>query len=84
MSFRFRQRTANELHFHHSASDVEALGARPVSLEILNGGRFYYMASAYTSVTGKPCRVASLRAKRKLDPTTKQWMVDVCCAKAQR
>jgi hypothetical protein len=57
---------------------LEALGERPVSLEILNGGRFYYLAAAYTSVTDKPCKVATLRAKRKLDPTTKHWMVDVC------
>jgi len=36
----------------------------PVSLEILNGGHYYFAARAYETTTGKPCRVASLRAKR--------------------
>lgn len=57
--------------------DLEELGDRPVSLEILNGGRYYFVASAYTSVTNKPCAVASLRAKRSFDETTQQWTVKV-------
>lgn len=39
-------------------------GEGPVSLEILNGGHYYFGAKACEAVTGKPCRVATLRAKR--------------------
>lgn len=37
---------------------------QPVSLEILNGGRYYFVARAYENVMGSSCSVASLRAKR--------------------
>ena len=56
----------------------ENLGDNPVSLEILNGGHFYYVSRAYTNVTGKPCPVASLRAKRHCVPEKNEWSVDVC------
>mmetsp|Transcript_7325 Transcript_7325/g.16638 ORF Transcript_7325/g.16638 Transcript_7325/m.16638 type:complete len:315 (-) Transcript_7325:114-1058(-) len=36
----------------------------PVSLEILNGGKYYFVSRAYEKATGKPCKVATLRAKR--------------------
>jgi len=36
----------------------------PVSLEILNGGRYYFVRQAYESVTENKCSTATLRAKR--------------------
>lgn len=61
-----------------SATDIDSLGERPVSLEILNGGKYYFTADAYASVAEKTCQVASLRAKRRLDATDQQWKVEVC------
>jgi len=37
---------------------------QPVSLEILTGGRYYFLARAYESATGSACGLTSLRAKR--------------------
>lgn len=36
----------------------------PVALEILNGGRYYFLPRAYENVCGRSCRVSQLRAKR--------------------
>lgn len=60
-----------------SATDKVSLGERPVSLEILNGGKYYFIADAYERVAKKTCQVASLRAKRRLDPADQQWKVEV-------
>jgi hypothetical protein len=52
---------------------VKSLGDRlgadttPVSLEILNGGHYYFCADAYKAATGRDCAVATLRAKRGHD-----------------
>lgn len=48
-----------------------------VSLEILNGGHYYFVADAYKAVTGKDCPVATLRAKRRLDEESKEWKVRI-------
>ena len=40
-------------------------------------GHYYFVESAFTSVTGKPCKVSSLRAKRRLDEESKEWKVRV-------
>ena len=45
----------------------QQLGATPVSLEILNGGHYYYVAAALTDVTGLTAGVATVRAKRRLE-----------------
>ena len=45
---------------------AEQLGASPVVLEILNGGHYYYVAEALAELSGRPVRVARLRAKRYL------------------
>ena len=54
-----------------------ALGERAVSLEVLNGGHYYYVADACAGTFGSPCAVASLRAKRSRDDagawTVKVW-----------
>lgn len=41
--------------------------AEPVSLEILNGGHYYFCADACKAVTGRDCKVSTLRAKRGHD-----------------
>jgi len=38
--------------------------SNPVSLEILNGGHYYYVADAYQAVTNKQCHASTLKAKR--------------------
>lgn len=44
---------------------LDPSGSAPVSLEILNGGRFYYCQSAWNSVyPDNPCGVLRLRARR--------------------
>jgi len=47
----------------------------PVSLEILSGGRYYYVADAVADVTGTKATVASLRAKRQGHGT--DWSVRI-------
>lgn len=46
-----------------------------VSLEILNGGRYYYVASAFKEVHGVECPVSTLHAKRRCE--NGKWMVRV-------
>lgn len=48
-----------------------------VSLEILNGGHYYFVGPAYEAVKGKACPIASLRAKRGQDEETGAWKVRV-------
>lgn len=56
--------------------DLNAL-VNPVVVEILNGGRYYYLPAAYEQVTGKKPRVASLKAKRRYDSASAGWVVDL-------
>jgi hypothetical protein len=47
------------------ADVIDPTGPAPVSLEILNGGKFYYCQSAWTNVyPDNPCGVLKLRARR--------------------
>lgn len=50
--------------------------ATPVSLEILNGGRFYAVADAVRDIHKRECRVVSLRAKRSRHETD-GWQVRI-------
>ena len=59
-----------------SSLDLDKI-ENPVVLEILNGGRYYYMPQAVEEVTGKKPRVASLRAKEKFDETNNEWKVNI-------
>ena len=49
-------------------------GSTPVSLEILNGGHYYFCAAACEAVRGQPCTVATLRAKRGHACAQKAWL----------
>ena len=55
----------------------EDLGANVVSLEILNGGRYYHVADAYQAVRGGVCGVCAVRAKRYRRAGTGAWEVEV-------
>ena len=44
--------------------DAFPAGTTPVSLEILNDGHYYFCGAACEAVTGAPCTIATLRAKR--------------------
>ena len=52
------------------------LPADAVSLEILNGGHYYFVAPAVEAALGRPCAVSTVRAKRRQEPTG-EWRVDV-------
>ena len=46
-------------------ADGHFVGAKPVSLEILNGGKFYYTKGAWESLhPDRPCNLLQLRARR--------------------
>ena len=47
----------------------------PMSLEILNGGHYYFVAPAFEAVRGTSCPVTSIRAKRGFDDATQSWKV---------
>ena len=42
-----------------------------------SSGHYYFVRDAYTSVTGKPCQLSTLRAKRRFDEDAQAWAVRV-------
>eukprot|EP00937_MAST-01D_sp_MAST-1D-sp2_P005192 g5192.t1 len=47
-----------------------------VSLEILNGGHYYFVGEAVEAALGRPCRVSTIRAKRRQEESG-DWRVNV-------
>lgn len=67
-----------ELALQSSTDFVRALPedlGNVVSLEILNGGHYYFVAPAYEAVRGTVCPVSILRAKRKFE--NGEWKVNI-------
>jgi hypoxanthine-guanine phosphoribosyltransferase len=48
-----------------------------ISLEILNGGRYYFVADAVQAELGVPCAKSSVRAHRYQDTNTGEWSLRV-------